>query len=214
MGIDEAGRGCVLGPLVFGAVVVDAGVEADFARLGVRDSKLLSPKRRELLRDEIVRLAAAWRTLAIPARDLDAESLHRLGTGAIVKLALDLRPTVLILDAPLAPAGIPRWVAELRVALAAGGLGDVEIVAENRADVFHPVVSAASILAKTERDGLLRQIEAAVGVDLGSGYPGDERTRGFLRESWERDRGFPPFVRTKWETVQRIVRGDRQGRLL
>jgi ribonuclease HII len=214
LGIDEAGRGCVLGPLVFGAVLTTASGEEALRHLGVRDSKELSPRRREDLRAAIPALALAVDTLAIPAVRLDEESLHHLGTIAILELARRHRPGVLVLDAPVPPAGIPTWVQRLRRGLRDVGIESVEIVAENRADAVHPVVSAASIVAKTARDAALLDCAREVGVDLGSGYPGDERTRAFLRERWRRDGRFPAFVRTKWETVRRIQDEHRQGWLL
>ncbi len=123
------------------------------------------------------------------------------------------RPDVLVVDAPVPPGGIPAYAAELKERLAALGLTEIEIVAENGADDRHPCCSAASIFAKTDRDGSLKELQDEAGSPLGSGYPGDPRTVDFLRTTWDRERRWPHFVRTKWETVRRIVAESAQGQL-
>jgi ribonuclease HII len=205
----------VLGPLVFGACLVTESDEPRLRELGAADSKQLSPKRRDAVRSALH--SAPWilglRTLAIEPAAIDERSLSVLGAEAIVSLAAALRPDVLVLDAPVAPPGIPAFAAEIRDRLRPHGLADVEIVAENQADERHACVSAASVLAKTTRDMQLSEIEAQSGSVLGSGYPSDPATVAFLRAAWTRDGRFPPFVRTKWETVRRIVAEGAQGRL-
>jgi ribonuclease HII len=159
LGIDEAGRGCVLGPLVFGALLVDEAREHELRTLGARDSKKLSRKRREALRDPLAAASLGWTTVEISPAAIDAGNLARLGEDAIVALVERFTPTVVVLDAPVPPRGIPAFVARLR----ARGL-TAEIVAENRADDTHPCCSAASVFAKTVRDGRLAELEERAGV--------------------------------------------------
>lgn len=208
LGIDEAGRGCVLGPLVFGALLVDEAREHELRTLGARDSKKLSRKRREALRDPLAAASLGWTTVEISPAAIDAGNLARLGEDAIVALVERFTPTVVVLDAPVPPRGIPAFVARLR----ARGL-TAEIVAENRADDTHPCCSAASVFAKTVRDGRLAELEERAGVPLGSGYPSDPVTQAWLRAVYAETGGFPDFVRTRWETVRRLVGGEPQGRL-
>ncbi len=201
----------MLGPLVFGAFLVDAERETELFDLGARDSKKLTKKKRESLRDPLAELGD-WDTLEVTPAQIDATSIGELGKRAIIELALKFRPDVLVLDAPVPPRGIPKFREELRLRLADAGL-EVEIVAENGADDTYPCCSAASVFAKTCRDDRLAELEAAAGERLGSGYPSDPVTQSWLRQVHSRTGGFPPFVRTKWETVRRIVAEGSQQRL-
>jgi ribonuclease HII len=203
----------VLGPLVFGACLVDRDGEQALISLGVRDSKKLSTQQRADMRLAVPEIALQSSVLALEPHEIDAENLGVLGKRAIVELALRHKPDVLVLDAPVAPSGIPRFVTEIRRRLAAVGLNDVLIVAENKADDNHPCCAAASILAKTYRDERLADLQALSPRVLGSGYPSDPKTQRFLRDVWSQDGAFPPFVRTKWETVQRLMAESRQGEL-
>lgn len=210
LGIDEAGRGCVLGPMVFGAVAVHDRDEPALRAMGVRDSKMLRPARREELRGRIERLAVAWRVLPVGPAELDAESLGEIGKRAFVTLAAELRPDVLVLDAPVPPGQIPRFAADIAARLVALGLHGIEIVAENKADVNHPCCSAASVIAKTTRDAALADIARQAGTDIGSGYPSDRRTRDYLAAVWRKDGAWPSWVRTKWDTARRVVASSSQ----
>jgi ribonuclease HII len=225
LGIDEAGRGCVLGPMVFGAFLSTDEVEQQLRAEGVRDSKRLSKKKRALLAQRFQDAASdlekpgAWgrhETVSIPPSRLDSGSLNEIGKEVVVELTLRFRPDVLILDAPVPPRGLPKYREQILARLAQAGfdISKLELVAENGADDTFPCCSAASILAKTFRDRELALLEDAVGRSIGSGYPSDPRTVSFLRELWARDRAWPPFVRTKWETARRIVAENSQGRLL
>lgn len=202
----------MLGPLVFGAFLVDAEAESTLYDLGARDSKKLTKSRRQALRAPLADAGAGWDVLEVSPADIDATSLGELGKRAIVELALKFRPDVLVLDAPVPPRGIPKFSEEIRSRLAAAGL-EVEVVAENGADDRHPCCSAASVFAKTCRDDRLAELAAAAGEQLGSGYPSDPVTQAWLRTVHSRTGGFPPFVRTKWETVRRIVAEGAQQRL-
>ena len=159
--------------------------------------------------DDVIR----WETVAIEPPALDAESLGLIGKRVIIDLAVRFRPDVLVLDAPVPPKQIPRYRDELYERLEAAGVMGIEIVAENGADDTYMCCAAASIFAKTTRDARLRGIEDEVGIALGSGYPGDPKTTDFLRGHWTRERSWPSFVRTKWDTCRRIVAETAQGQL-
>lgn len=209
LGIDEAGRGCVLGPMVFGGALVEEGRLPELWAAGVRDSKLLNAARREALVGPITSIAEAVAVLPIEAAELDARSLNLLGSTAILSLALRFRPDVLVVDAPVPPAGLEAYRQALRDALLAGGLSSCEVIAENGADRNHAVCAAASILAKVERDRRLAAIQESCGEALGSGYPSDPATQRWLAERWSKHRSFPPFVRHKWESVRRYTAAQR-----
>ena len=203
----------MLGPMVFGACLVEASDEPALLDLGARDSKKISRIRRGKLRIVLEDFVAAWRTLSFSPEEIDNNSLNELGKIAVVRLALELKPDVLVVDAPVPPRGIPAYRAELSRRLGEGGVGSVRVIAENGADDRYPCCSAASIFAKTTRDQILSELEEKAGESLGSGYPGDQKTIAYLQRVWDRDGHFPPFVRTKWETVRRIVAKPAQGSL-
>ena len=214
LGIDEAGRGCVLGPMVFGACLVHEEHEQKLRTLGFRDSKKVAKKKRVVLRDlgRTMDEILDHRVVELSPARLDAASLNVLGKEVVVDLAAELLPDILVLDAPVPPKQIPRYIADIAERLADRGVTTIEIVAENGADDTHPCCSAASIFAKVHRDEELRRIEAEMGVPLGSGYPGDPHTVAFLEDRWARDRAWPSCVRTKWETARRIAaRGAQQN---
>jgi ribonuclease HII len=82
---------------------------------------------------------------------------------------------------------------------------EVEIISKHGADELYPVVSAASIIAKTTRDGEIRKIAEEIGQDIGSGYPSDQKTMGFLK-AWVDEHGnAPPHTRLSWKTTQRVL---------
>ncbi len=203
LGVDEAGRGPVLGPMVICGALIHEGDEEVLAGLGVRDSKLLTRRRREELYDELVHALRAYRLVEIWPGEIDeavrSGGLNRLEARIAADLIRELRPDVAILDAPGRYPESYAFEVKRR-------LGDVEvkIVAENKADVNYPVVSAASILAKVHRDRIIDRLREEYG-DFGSGYAGDDKTIRFLRE-WVRERGsLPPIARRSWLTSARVV---------
>jgi ribonuclease HII len=214
LGIDEAGRGCVLGPMMYAGCLVREADEPSLTAAGVRDSKKLTAKKRDALRALVESTAVGFALVPFSPAELDATSLNELGKRALVSLTARFRPDVLVFDAPVPPLQIPGYIQDLRDRLAAAGLPrDLAIVGENGADDRYACCAAASILAKTERDAVLAALEAEAGRPIGSGYPGDPKTKRFLEESFDAERGFPPMVRTKWETARRIVAARAQGSL-
>lgn len=198
LGVDEAGRGCVLGALVVGAFVIE-GVDDDTLRAaGADDSKRLTPARRDAAR--VALRAHGQEDLAeIVPRVIDQGNLNTLEEDAIVALVRRWRPDRVYMDA----LGHPRTLEATRQRLLAAVhdvLPDLAWTIAPKADATWPVVGAASIVAKTHRDALLAQIEASHGP-LGSGYPSDPVTRRWLA-AWARTgRPWPDFVRTKWRTI-------------
>ena len=214
LGIDEAGRGCVLGPMVYAGCLVHVDHEPSLTDAGVRDSKKLTAKKRGELRTLVESTAADFVIHPVSPAELDATSLNELGKRALVQFTARFQPDVLVFDAPVPPKQIPGYISDLRVRLTAAGVrADLQIIGENGADDRYACCAAASILAKTERDRLLAAIEAEAGVPIGSGYPGDPRTRKWLEAVYDPERGFPPSVRTKWETARRIVAAQAQRSL-
>lgn len=195
LGIDEAGRGPVLGPLVIAGVLTDEAGLAALAMLGVRDSKALSRKRRAELAPRIAQIART-KAVAIPADRLE-ENLNEVELQAMADLISDLQPDVVYFDVPVHPGGVKGYCHRLRELVGPGP----ELFGENRADRKYSIVAAASIVAKVERDRAVLALHEEYG-DFGWGYPSEPKTRNFL-ESWYRQHGrFPPCARAKWRTLQ------------
>lgn len=204
-GVDEAGRGCVIGPLVVACVLFDESRIEDLHSLGVRDSKLLSPRRREALAVEIKALASKWAFFdlqpwaidRVVERGLKYRKLNYLEAMAMARVIRDLRPDRAYVD----PADVvaERFAEQiLRVLPWRPGM-----VCERHADAKFPVVSAASILAKVRRDQIVAELRERYG-DFGSGYPSDYKTVSFLESWFKENDSCPPFIRGSWITVRRI----------
>ena len=183
-GVDEAGRGPLVGPLVAGLVVLDARSASVLEEAGVTDSKALSPKRREelavLVRSEAIRVALV---VAEPDR-IDAalkdpaSNLNLLEAELTAELLAQLPggSGIVAIDLPTRSEASYRAAILSRCSLDSG----VSLLLEHKADLNHVACAAASIVAKVERDRLVRAIEVEVGVPVGSGYPADPKTKAFL----------------------------------
>lgn len=203
-GVDDAGRGCVIGPLVLAGVLIEERIVDGLRSLGVRDSKKLSPRRREALAAEIEEMAdCAYFDIQPRAIDRVVErnrrlrKLNYLEAMAMAKVIRDLQPDKAYVDASdVLPERFSRQIQRV----IPWGL---TMICEHRADSRYAVVSAASIVAKVRRDRIVAGLREIHG-DFGSGYCSDRKTVAFLT-SWfsETDR-CPPFIRGSWATVKRI----------
>lgn len=203
-GVDEAGRGPVLGPLVVAAVMMES--DKPLKKLGVKDSKLLSPAKRAAMLPEIVKLAHRVEVRVIPAEELNArmpkQNLNEIEVDAFAELVERLAPTKAFLDACDVNAERFGQNVAKRITHACA------IRAEHEADARHPIVAAASIVAKTERDRLMHAIANEHGA-CGSGYSHDAVTRAWL-EGYVASHGkLPTFARREWETSRRLIKKDR-----
>ena len=199
-GIDEAGRGPVMGPLVVASVCVED--DAWLIDLGVRDSKKLTPKARERMYSEIVAIAE-YSVEIITAEDIDLrrakESLNEIEADMFVRSAAGMKNLKRIYaDCP--DVNESAFSKELSVKL-----GGRTVIAEHKADDRYPVVSAASIIAKVTRDRMINEISKEFGRDIGSGYPSDPTTMEFI-ERWIKENGCaPPHTRCSWEPVRKLL---------
>ncbi|NJL44340.1 MAG: ribonuclease HII [Nitrosarchaeum sp.] len=200
IGIDEAGRGPVMGPLVMAAVALTSTEEKNLKKQGVRDSKLLTPEERERLFTLITPHPHA--IISVSPADIDAAvissttNLNWLEADTASQLIQELaqRCTIqkIIIDSPTRNTDAFRDYVQRK-------LGDTPytLICKNKADFLHPVVGAASILAKVTRDREITKLHAKAGIAFGSGYLTDPLTqealrmhhkskklRGILRESW------------------------------
>ncbi len=203
-GVDDAGRGAVIGPLVIAGILVDETALGELERLGVKDSKLLSRAEREAKASEIEKVALKVVYKVIPPQEIDAhvkasrgEGLNVLEAKKMAEIIGELKPDVAYVDASdVLEERFAKWIREnLPENL------NVSIVSKHKADRIFPVVSAAAILAKVKRDSFIDELSKRLGVDLGSGYPHDPKTVRFLRENIL---SLPDFVRKSWDTVRKL----------
>jgi len=199
-GIDEAGRGPVMGPMVVAAVFAEDDVP--LIRIGVKDSKKLSPAVRERMFDEILKVAAGHRIVMISAEEIDAkrknDSLNDIELQMFADSVQGISVSRVYADCPDANEAAFSSSLSLR-------LGGTKVTAKHKADDTYPAVSAASILAKVTRDRIMADISKEFGTDVGSGYPGDPVTLDFIGK-WIKENGNPPpHTRCSWETVRKMM---------
>ncbi len=199
LGIDEAGRGCVLGSLVVAGFFVDDVGDSALVEAGAADSKTLSPARRTAARTLLEPLGTAIVKI-IPATAIDGGNMDRLEEHAIAEILREARADHVVIDALGAPLSLPLRL--VRLAQASGYAGPIHCAP--KADRDHPIVGAASVFAKTTRDALLAALDPH--QVMGSGYPSDPVTRRWLSNMIASGTPWPSFVRTRWGTL-------RQGNL-
>ena len=198
-GVDEAGRGPVMGPLVVGAVYVDD--DMPLRELGVKDSKKLSPKRREELYDRIIDAAEGYSIITLSAEEIDARrarmSLNMVEMEMFAEAVSRMPVTRVYVDCP--DPNEEKFGNMLSVRI-----DNTPVTARHKADDTYPVVSAASILAKVTRDRLIAEISEEFGENIGSGYPSDPVTIAFI-EKWLKEKGCTPrHTRNSWDTVKNL----------
>lgn len=203
-GIDEAGRGCVIGPLVIAGVLLNHENLVDLRRLGVKDSKMLSVKKREELAEKIWGLAQKCLVVKLSPKDIDRavnsgrrlHKLNRLEADTMAQILNILKPDEAYVDA--ADVLEDRFKHHIQEQLAT----KVAIISKHNADKIYPVVAAASILAKVNRDQEIAALAAQYG-EFGSGYLTDPRTMMFLKQFLKANAEYPDFVRKSWKPAKR-----------
>ncbi len=199
-GLDEAGRGPVLGPLVVAGALCEEKEQPRLADMGVRDSKKLSPDARERLYDELTS-RLGYSVIKISAQELDEArkqgiSLNEFEGMKFATIINQLKPSRAYIDcADVSPANFHGYMAGVLDC-------DCDLVIEHKADEKYPIVSAASIIAKVERDREIELIKKEYG-DIGSGYSHDPRTIAFIENYYREKKEFPSFVRMSWKTTSR-----------
>ncbi len=203
-GVDEAGKGSVLGPMVVAAVGCRA-IE-DLAALPIRDSKVLRPKQREALYEVLFR-DFSIAVVTIDAAEIDDCRTRMSMNECVAELHAEaltgLRPESAYLDA--CDVNAERYGRTV-----AGYLDfPCEIVAEHRADARYKIVGAASVVAKVTRDRAIQELAEQYGK-VGSGYPSDAVTIGFLRDYIREHGSPPPCARRSWKTVTNLYQKTMQ----
>jgi ribonuclease HII len=215
-GVDEAGRGCVIGPLVIAGFLIKEENLPVLVQLGVKDSKLLSPKKREALSKEIMRVAEKHYVVKLAPMEIDRvveskrklHKLNRLEAQTMAHIINTLKPDEVYVDA--ADVLEDRFKHHIQEGLTV----KAKITSRHKADKIYPVVSAASIIAKVERDHEIAALKANYG-DFGSGYLTDQKTMRFLKQWLQTHAEYPDCVRKSWKPAKQAKneRGTVQKKL-
>ena len=201
MGVDEAGRGPVLGPMIVAGIIIPEDKTKILDRIGVKDSKKLTPKRRTVL-DRKLRRMFEYETVEITAKDIDTLrakeiNLNEIEKTAIIKVIEKLNPEAVVIDSlDVKPKRLEEEIKTI--------VKCENVKAEHKADENYLQVAAASIIAKTERDRKIEEINKKyikLG-GIGSGYPSDPKTKQFLKNFTYDE--MPEFVRKSWNTIQKM----------
>ena len=207
LGIDEAGRGPVIGAMVMAGVMIEEGDEHLLE--GSKDSKMLAhsvrleldKKIRENAQHKVIEMSPAEIDAALADPDMNLNWLEAKGQAEIIN---SLKPDKAIIDCP--SVNLVSFGAYLR------GLLDnkeIELIVEHKADEKYITSSAASILAKVRREEIVSELKDKYG-NTGSGYPADPNTKKFIAENWDK---CPDIFRKSWSTYKKVVEDKGQKTL-
>jgi len=216
LGIDDAGRGPVIGPMVLAGCLIDEKTEKELRSLGVRDSKMLTPRRREFLEKKIKEKATAFELEIMNASEIDDKNkaginlndVEALMAAKIInKINKGFKKIKIVIDCP-SPNRI-KW--REGVIIKIKNLSNLEVFCEHKADKNHISVSAASILAKQERERKMDIIRKNY-KHVGSGYVSDPKTTTFLEKNIKtlNDKG---IFRKSWSTWKKAASKSKQKKL-
>ena len=220
IGIDDAGRGPAIGPMVLAGVLVDGEIEKEFIKLGIKDSKMLNPRKREMLSKEIKKISLATHEVLIHPDEIDGKHGDNLNLNqreAVASAAIinklnqskkSKEQIKVIIDCP--SVNINSWKEYLEKFLIART--NLKIICEHKADFNYVAVGAASILAKVRRDAEVEKIKKDLGIDFGSGYSADPITKKFIHENYKKykDKG---IFRESWSTIKNFKSSKIQKKL-
>jgi len=212
-GIDEAGRGPVIGPLVIAGVLFRD--DKKLLNLKVKDSKKVVPKKRIDLAKKIIEIASNYEILVIPSKDIDdmrkVMTLNEIEVNAYSKIIKKLKPEICYVDS--VDVNEKRFSLDILSNLNFKTI----IISKHKADVIYPIVSAASILAKTRRDEeitkIAQKLEKKINLKLGSGYPADPITQKFLKTWINTYDKLPPYTRKSWKTINNLLKYKNNKKL-
>ena len=200
IGVDEAGRGCIIGPMVICAAAINPLEEYKLKEMGVKDSKKLSLRQREGLYGRVGKLTK-YTTVKITAGELnelmDRKNLNEIEAMKIAHAidALGIRDATVYVDSPdNVPAKFARRIEKYLKTR-------VKIISANKADDKYVIVGAASIIAKVTRDRVIEKIKRETGIEFNSGYTSDPVTQKYVAQRKDYPQ-LQKYLRTKWSTLR------------
>ncbi|MFH1445692.1 MAG: ribonuclease HII [Nanoarchaeota archaeon] len=212
-GIDEAGRGAVIGPLVVAGVSIPKENEHKLIKLNLKDSKLLSAKQREDFAKKIEKIAKDIIVVKVAACKIDSYrsegiNLNKLEAMKFADILDYLNPSMAYIDCP---DTVPS---RLELFLKTTTKSNSVLCVEHKADMNYPIVSAASIIAKVTRDAEVEKLKKEHKLDnFGSGYPSDPLTKQWMEDWLKTNKKFPDCVRKSWMTTEVMMANKEQSKL-
>lgn len=217
LGIDDAGRGPVIGPMILAGCLIDEETEKEFKKLGVKDSKQLTAKRREFLAEKIREKAMTFEVIIIYPNEIDGRNeegvnLNDVEAFACARIINEINKGFdrisVVIDCP--STNLSKWQDFLKRNI--DNLSNLEISCEHKADRNHITVSAASILAKSVREKEMDSLRKKYGYEIGSGYSSDSLTTKFLQKNLKKYDGDGIF-RKSWATWKTAFGKHEQKKL-
>ena len=204
-GVDDAGRGSVLGPLVIAGIVIKRTKINQLKKQGIRDSKKLTPLARERLYKIIINIVDNYYVARISPKIIDKSvfnhSLNHLEARYMAKVISKLSPSIAFVDScDVNPRRFGKEISKLTFRS--------KIKSYHHADSKFVVVSAASILAKVSRDRAITKLKKK--YNIGSGYPSDPKTKAFVKKSIKRNESLA-FIRKSWKPVQILMKNKKSS---
>ena len=213
LGIDDAGRGPVLGPMILAGVLIEEKDNGILQEWGAKDSKLLTPKMRKEVKEKIISQYKYHIEQTEPIEIDESDNLNYLeaikAAKIINKLTEDLNePVKVIIDCP--SVNIESWTQDVQKLIKKPEI--ISLSCEHKADFNHPSVSAGSIVAKERREDEVYRLKRELHIDFGSGYPSDPKTKEFIAENFNNPK-YKSLIRFSWKTVKKLFEAVDQKKL-
>ena len=211
LGIDDAGRGPVLGPMILAGVLIESQEEQIIKDWGAKDSKLLYPTKRKEIKEKIISQFKYHIELSTPKEIDNSSNLNYLeaikAAKIINKLTKDITEKVkVIIDCP--SVNIESWSKDVQKLI--NNPKNISLSCEHKADFNHPIVSAASIIAKEKREDEMKKLREELKTDFGSGYPADPKTKEFIAENFDNPK-YKELIRFSWNTVKKLIKAKKSN---
>jgi len=202
-GVDEAGRGSIIGPLVIAGISIKQDRIMDLHHVGVRDSKMLTAKARTSLFAIVSEMVDSLCIYKIDCSVIDenvfSKGLNKLEAETMAYVIDNLKADMVYVDSCDTDPGRYKHYIESRLITSKSKLYSM-----HHADSLNIVVSAASIIAKFVRDGEIQEIRKTH-CNIGSGYPSDVKTMRFIRNWVSEYKCAPRFARKSWRPLRDML---------
>lgn len=215
LGIDDAGRGPVIGPMILTGVMANPEDEQEIKNMGAKDSKLLTPLRRKNIRQQIESKFQHHTETSSPKEIDDSSNLNYLEAIKTAKIINHFSKKTeekikTIVDCP--SVNIESWSNDVQQLLESPE--QIILSCEHKADFNHPIVAAASIIAKETREEKLHKLKQELEINFGSGYPADPKTKDFITKNFDNEK-YAHIIRFSWNTVKKLfkAKGSSQKKL-
>jgi len=205
LGIDEAGRGPVIGPMVIAGLLIEEKEEEVLKEKGIRDSKMILRSKREQLYNWLIK-RYTYKYIIISPKEIDFAvkskntNLNWLEADKTIEIINDfrhIRPDKIYVDCPSNNISSYRDYIKKKLSFSP------ELIVEHGADKKYVVVGGASIIAKVVRDKIIEKLKEEIGVDFGSGYPSDPLTQEFIKNIKNTKAIDREIVRRSWSTYKK-----------